>query len=334
MTETLDGEYQKFSVEDGAYFREHFFGRDPRLLALVEHLSDDQLRRLVRGGHDSRKVYAAYKMATEHRGAPTVILAKTLKGYGLGEAGEGRNVTHQQKKLNEEELREFRSRFGIPVPDDRRRRGALLSPGRGPPRDGLPPGATQGARRVHAESPGHRRHPSRHPRSTSSRSSSRAASEREVATTMAFVRLLRRLLRHEGIGARSCPSSRMRHGRSGWTRSSGGSGSIRTPGSSMSRSTRSRSSRTGKPRTARSSRKASPRPARCPPSSPPGRPTRSTASRWCRSTPSTRCSASSASATSSGRRRTRAPRASCWAAPPGAPPWPARGSSTRTATAT
>src|SRR5271167_1827960 len=118
MGELVDGEYQKLVVESGAYVRQHFFGSDPRLLALVEPLRDEALRRLRLGGHDPRKVYAAYKAAVEHKGSPTVILARTIKGYGLGEAGEGKNVTHQQKKLNEEELREFRSRFGIPMRDE------------------------------------------------------------------------------------------------------------------------------------------------------------------------------------------------------------------------
>jgi pyruvate dehydrogenase E1 component len=117
MGEMVDGEYQKLVVSSGEYVRQFFFGGDPRLLKLVEPLPDDALRRLRLGGHDPRKVYAAYKAAVEHRGGPTVILARTIKGYGLGEAGEGKNVTHQQKKLNEEELREFRSRFGIPVND-------------------------------------------------------------------------------------------------------------------------------------------------------------------------------------------------------------------------
>ncbi len=117
MGEMVDGEYQKLVVSSGAYVREHFFGSDPRLLQLVDPLPDEALRRLRLGGHDPRKVYAAYKAAVEHKGAPTVILARTIKGYGLGEAGEGKNVTHQQKKLNEDELKEFRSRFGIPLND-------------------------------------------------------------------------------------------------------------------------------------------------------------------------------------------------------------------------
>src|SRR5438128_6779609 len=118
MSETVDGQWQKYSTESGDYFREHFFGTDSRLLEMVRHLSDEQLKKLQLGGHDPVKVYAAYRAAVEHQGSPTVILARTIKGYGLGESGEGRNITHQQKKLNEDELRRFRSRFGIPVSDD------------------------------------------------------------------------------------------------------------------------------------------------------------------------------------------------------------------------
>ena len=118
MGETIDGQYQKYFVSSGAYFRQNFFGTDPRLLKMVEHLSDEQLAKMRLGGHDPIKVYAAYKAAMEHRGSPTVILAKTIKGYGLGESGEGRNITHQQKKINDEELMRFRSRFGIPIPDE------------------------------------------------------------------------------------------------------------------------------------------------------------------------------------------------------------------------
>src|SRR2546427_3978587 len=118
MGELVDGEYQKLVVSSGSYVRQSFFGTDPRLLKLVEPLPDQALQRLRLGGHDPKKVYAAYKVAVEHTGSPTVILARTIKGYGLGEAGEGKNVTHQQKKLNEEELLEFRSRFGIPLSDE------------------------------------------------------------------------------------------------------------------------------------------------------------------------------------------------------------------------
>ena len=118
MDEAVDGDFQKYTVEPGSYIRRHFFGKYPELLQLVNHLTDDDLTRLVRGGHDPVKVHAAYKAAVEHKGGPTVILAKTVKGYGLGEAGEGRNISHQQKKMNEKELREFRARFDIPVRDE------------------------------------------------------------------------------------------------------------------------------------------------------------------------------------------------------------------------
>ena len=118
MEEVPDGQYQLYSVSDGAFIRKDFFGKHPELQKMVDGYTDEQLQKLRRGGHDPHKVYTAYKAAVDHKGAPTVILAKTIKGYGLGEAGEGRNITHQQKKLNEQELRHFRSRFGIPIPDD------------------------------------------------------------------------------------------------------------------------------------------------------------------------------------------------------------------------
>ncbi|MDX2200955.1 MAG: pyruvate dehydrogenase (acetyl-transferring), homodimeric type [Phycisphaerae bacterium] len=114
---TVDGQWQRYSVEPGAYFREKFFGRDERLAKLVAHVPDDKLRKLNLGGHDPVKVYSAYDAATRHVGQPTVVLARTIKGYGLGEAGEGKNITHQQKKLNEDELRHFRDRFDVPITD-------------------------------------------------------------------------------------------------------------------------------------------------------------------------------------------------------------------------
>jgi pyruvate dehydrogenase E1 component len=117
MNEVVDGQYQKYTVEPGSYVRQDFFGKYPELAALVKGYSDEQLKGLRRGGHDPVKVHAAYKAAITQRGLPTVILAKTVKGYGLGEAGEGKNVTHQQKKLNDDELRQFRDRFEIPVRD-------------------------------------------------------------------------------------------------------------------------------------------------------------------------------------------------------------------------
>jgi len=118
MGDIIDGQYQKYSVSPGDYIREHFFGDDPELQALVDHLTDDQLEKLRRGGHDPEKVFAAYQAAVEHHNGPTVILAKTIKGYGLGEAGEGRNVAHNTKKMNLEELKQFRKRFSIPISEE------------------------------------------------------------------------------------------------------------------------------------------------------------------------------------------------------------------------
>jgi pyruvate dehydrogenase E1 component len=118
MEEVVDGEFQKYGVESPGYIRKHFFGKYPELARMVENFSDDQIKKLARGGHDPEKVFAAYHAAVNHKGSPTVVLAKTVKGYGLGEAGEGRNITHQAKKLNEDELAEFRTRFGIPISDD------------------------------------------------------------------------------------------------------------------------------------------------------------------------------------------------------------------------
>jgi pyruvate dehydrogenase E1 component len=204
MNEARDGDYQKYSVDEGSYFRRHFFGKDERLLAMVHHLSDDQLRRLARGGHDSRKVYAAYAAAVAHRGQPTAILAKTIKGYGLGEAGEGRNVTHQQKKLNDDELREFRSRFGVPIPDDRIHEAPFYRPDeksrefvyvqeRRKALGGFVP-----ARHVTAE-------PLDVPGLDFFSEFLEGSGEREVATTMSFVRLLAHLMAHDKLGAHVVP---------------------------------------------------------------------------------------------------------------------------------
>ena len=117
IEEVVDGELLKYVVEGGAYIREHFFGKYPELLKLVEHLSDEDIQKLRLGGHDPVKVYSAFSEAVNHKGAPTVILARTIKGYGLGEAGEGRNITHNQKKLNQDELLYFRDRFNVPLTD-------------------------------------------------------------------------------------------------------------------------------------------------------------------------------------------------------------------------
>ena len=129
MNETVDGEFQKYSVAGGAYIREHFFGPDPRLARLVEHLTDDDLARLRRGGHDYRKLYAAYKAATEFRDGPTVILVHTIKGWTLGPGVEARNMTHQAKKLSEQELRVFRDRLELPIPDKELKDAPYYHPG-------------------------------------------------------------------------------------------------------------------------------------------------------------------------------------------------------------
>ncbi len=204
MEEAVDGDYQKYSVEPGSYTRRHFFGKYPELLKLVNHLSDDQIRKLIRGGHDPKKVYAAYKQATEHKGQPTVILAKTVKGYGLGEAGEGRNVTHQQKKLNEKELREFRERFDIPMSDEEIADTPFYKPSpdseemkylleRRKSLGGFVP-----QRRVKAPV-------MKAPAADFYDEFLKGSGDNEVSTTMAFVRLLTKLLRDPEIGRQVVP---------------------------------------------------------------------------------------------------------------------------------
>src|SRR5699024_9345905 len=118
MAEATDGLYQACKAHGGAYTREHFFGKYPELKQMVSHLSDDDIARLNRGGHDPHKIYAAYASAVKHRGQPTVILAMSVKGYGMGEAGEGQNITHQQEELGEKGLKDFRRRFHIPISDE------------------------------------------------------------------------------------------------------------------------------------------------------------------------------------------------------------------------
>ncbi|HEY5123608.1 MAG TPA: pyruvate dehydrogenase (acetyl-transferring), homodimeric type [Ignavibacteria bacterium] len=199
MQEVVDGQYQKYTVSDGSYIRKDFFGKYPEVEELVKNLSDEQLRKLRRGGHDPEKVYAAYKSATEHKGSPTVILAQTIKGYGLGEAGEGRNITHQQKKLNEEELKEFRNRFGIPVSDDDVSGVPFYKPSEDSPeikylkerRKKL--GGFIPQRIVKAESLGT-------PPESVFDEFYAGSGDREVATTMSFVHLLSKLLKDKEIG--------------------------------------------------------------------------------------------------------------------------------------
>jgi pyruvate dehydrogenase E1 component len=199
MGQVVDGERQKFSVSSGAYIRQHFFGTHPKLLEMVKHYSDEQLAKMRLGGHDPQKVYAAYKAAVEHTGAPTVILARTTKGYGLGEAGEGKNITHQQKKLNEAELRSFRSRFGVPMSDEEVAGAPFYRPSESSPeieylrerRKAL--GGYMPSRAVRVE-------PLDPPPDALFDELYKGTDNREVSTTMAFVRLLSKFLRDPMLG--------------------------------------------------------------------------------------------------------------------------------------
>ena len=204
MAEVVDGEWQTYVTKDGAFFRKNFFGKYPELLDLVAHLSDEQLMRLKRGGHDPKKVYNAYKAAVANVGSPTLILAHTVKGYGLGEAGEGRNITHQQKKLNEAEIAHFRSRFEIPIPDEAARNASFYRPPDDSPEmaylherrrimGGYMPTRTTPATKVTA------------PPLESLAESLAGSQGREVSTTMAFVRILTLLLKNQEIGKRVVP---------------------------------------------------------------------------------------------------------------------------------
>src|SRR4051794_3629792 len=203
MNNTLDGEFQKYSVAGGAYIREHFFGPDPRLRKLVEHLSDDDLARLRRGGHDYRKVYAAYKAAVESKGAPTVILAHTVKGWTLGPGVEARNITHQAKKLSEAELKIFRDRIELPIPDAKLKDAPYYHPGpdseevqylreRRKALGGFVP------RRIVRKAP--------LPKPAAAVDAEFAAgSDTAVSTTMVFTRILRNLIRDKELGPRIVP---------------------------------------------------------------------------------------------------------------------------------
>jgi pyruvate dehydrogenase E1 component len=205
MTEVVDGQYQKYVGMDGAFIREHFFGKYPELLKLVENYSDDRLERMKRGGHDPEKVYTAYKAAVEHTGQPTVILAKTIKGYGLGEAGEGRNIAHNQKKMNDNELLEFRSRFGIPISDEEVAHAPFYKP----------PATSQEVKylmdRRHALGGSVPSRPTQHPKleiptlDDYRKFMSLQMDGKQISTTNGFVRLLSRLVKDKKIGANIVP---------------------------------------------------------------------------------------------------------------------------------
>ena len=199
MTDALDGDYQKYSVASGEYIRDHFFGTDPRLKEMVKDLSDTELQKLRRGGHDPEKIFTAFKAAIENVGSPTVILAKTIKGYGLGESGEGRNITHQQKKLNEDELKLFKKRFDIPISDEDISRAPFYKPPDDSPeikyikerRQEL--GGYLPKREVICD-------PIKAPSEKLFEEFYQGSGDREVATTMAFVRMLAKMLKDKNIG--------------------------------------------------------------------------------------------------------------------------------------
>ena len=198
MGEVVDGQYQKYTVEDAQYIRDHFFGTDPELKEMADNLSDEEIKRMRRGGHDPAKVYAAYDAAVNEDDRPTVILAKTVKGYGLGAAGEGQNITHSQKKLGEEALRDFRTRFGIPISDEEIDSIPFYRPAEDSPEmqylmdrrsdlGGFVPERSEVNKKV--EMP-----------NDSIFQEFNSGSDREVSTTMVFVRILSKLLSDKNIG--------------------------------------------------------------------------------------------------------------------------------------
>ncbi len=199
MEEAVDGEYQAFKAKGGAYTRENFFGKYPELKEMVSNMSDEDIWRLNRGGHDPHKVYAAYAAATKHKGQPTVILAKTVKGYGMGESGEGQNITHQQKKMGEEALKKFRDRFSIPISDQEIKDAPFYKPAGDSPeirylkerRDAL--GGAFPARYTESA-------PLEIPDLLAFDAQLKGTGEREISTTMAFVRILNTLARDKKIG--------------------------------------------------------------------------------------------------------------------------------------
>ncbi len=205
MMETVDGEYQNCKAFGGAYTREHFFGKYPETAAMVSNMSDEDIWRLNRGGHDPHKVYAAYAEATAHKGQPTVILAKTVKGYGMGKAGEAQNITHQQKKMDDESIQVFRDRFRIPVSDEQLPSVPFYHPGADSPeakylakqRGQL--GGPLPVRRPHSDET------LKAPELSVFERLLKSSGEREISTTMAFVQTLNISLRDKQVGPRIVP---------------------------------------------------------------------------------------------------------------------------------
>ena len=204
MEEAVDGDYQAYKAKGGAYTRKYFFGKYPELLEMVANMSDEDIWRLNRGGHDPIKVYAAYAAAMRHTGQPTVILAKTVKGYGMGEAGEGQNITHSQKKMGEAALRAFRDRFNIPIPDEMISSAPFYKPAEDSPeikylkarREAL--GGSLPQRRTEVPR-------LKVPGLDAFKSLLEGSGEREMSTTMAFVRFLTTLMRDKNIGSNVVP---------------------------------------------------------------------------------------------------------------------------------
>ena len=199
MEECVDGEYQTFKAHDGAFVRKHFFGKYPELLDMVSNMSDDDIWRLNRGGHDPHKIYAAYAAAIKHQGQPTVILAKTIKGYGMGEAGEGQNITHQQKKMGTSSIRSFRDRFNVPIPDEQVEQVPFFRPPDDAPemkylRSRIEAmGGSLPLRRRKAQ-------PLEVPALSAFEAQLKGTEGREISTTMAFVRILNTIVRDKKIG--------------------------------------------------------------------------------------------------------------------------------------
>ncbi|HAT1659533.1 TPA: pyruvate dehydrogenase (acetyl-transferring), homodimeric type [Legionella pneumophila] len=204
MEECLDGDYQSYKANDGSYVRQHFFNQYPELKKMVENMTDEEIWRLNRGGHDPQKVYAAYARAVEHKGTPTVILAKTIKGYGMGAAGEGQNITHQQKKMTIDQLKAFRDRFNIPVSDDKIADIPFYKPDDDSPeikylkkqREAL--GGYLPHRSTEVEQ-------LKIPDLEEFSGITKGLGDREISTTMAFVRILSALLKNKDISSRIVP---------------------------------------------------------------------------------------------------------------------------------
>lgn len=204
MEECLDGDYQSYKANDGSYVRQHFFNQYPELKKMVENFTDEEIWRLNRGGHDPQKVYAAYAKAIEHKGTPTVILAKTIKGYGMGAAGEGQNITHQQKKMTIEQLKAFRDRFSIPISDEKIADVPFYKPDDDSPE-------IKYIKKQREALGGYLPHRSpdveqfKIPDLEEFSSVTKGLGDREISTTMAFVRILSILLKNKDINSRVVP---------------------------------------------------------------------------------------------------------------------------------